>query len=257
MVHKLDIRWRRVLSFAARPLWGFCTSWFWGSAGNHKLLDCRWYALLLTRTVNTPLALCKAWGGTLDVTGRMLIAMAVRLVIEVGWRRCCLEDCWECLLFTGARSLGRAVQWSPMKPESWSVWLPLKSSSTCSCRWLHCDFENVPCEHPNCAARTQHANSSESSSWLTEASSRISLFMSWGGPKCRHHSKQFMYCCDCLLPWEFCLSGCCLDTDLCNRYLGFGNLWEVPMEGSHTSLYPAKDSATTHTRGVWVAPEFT
>jgi hypothetical protein len=39
-------------------------------------------------------------------------------VVEVGWRRCCLEDCWECLLFTGARSMGCAVQWSPMKPGS-------------------------------------------------------------------------------------------------------------------------------------------
>jgi hypothetical protein len=50
--------------------------------------------------------------------------------------------------------------------------------------------------------------------------------MSWGGPKCRHRSQQFMYCCDSWLPWKFCLSGCCLDTDL-------GKLWEVPMEGSH------------------------
>jgi hypothetical protein len=34
------------------------------------------------------------------------------IVIEVGWRRCCLKDCWECLLYTGARLMGRAVQWS-------------------------------------------------------------------------------------------------------------------------------------------------
>jgi hypothetical protein len=32
------------------------------------------------------------------------------------------------LLFTGARSMGRAVQWSLMKPESWSGWFPIKSS---------------------------------------------------------------------------------------------------------------------------------
>jgi hypothetical protein len=24
--------------------------------------------------------------------------------------RCCLKDCWECLLYTGACSMGRAVQ---------------------------------------------------------------------------------------------------------------------------------------------------
>jgi hypothetical protein len=62
--------------------------------------------------------------------------------VEVGWRRCCFKDCWECLLFTGARSMGRALQWSPMKPESWYGWFPLKSSPTYSYRWLHCDFQN-------------------------------------------------------------------------------------------------------------------
>jgi hypothetical protein len=40
--------------------------------------------------------------------------------------------------------------------------------------------------------------------------------------------------CDCWLPWKFCLSGCCLDTDLCNRYLGSDLVtWEIPMERSH------------------------
>jgi hypothetical protein len=29
------------------------------------------------------------------------------------------------LLFTEARSMGRAVRWSPMKPKSWSSWFPL------------------------------------------------------------------------------------------------------------------------------------
>jgi hypothetical protein len=28
------------------------------------------------------------------VTGRLFIAMAGRLVAEVGWQRCCLKDCW-------------------------------------------------------------------------------------------------------------------------------------------------------------------
>jgi hypothetical protein len=121
---------------------------FW-SRENHNLSDhypsqlilcCRWYALLLARTVSTQLALCEA----LDVTGRRLFAMSGRLAVEVGWRCCCLKDCWECLLFTDARSMGRDVQWSPMKPDSWFGWFPLKSSPTCSCRWLHCDLQNVP-----------------------------------------------------------------------------------------------------------------
>jgi hypothetical protein len=54
-------------------------------------------------------------------------------------------------------SLGRAVQWRPMKPDS---------SPICSCRWLHCDLQNVPHEHANCTAQTQRANWPESSSWL-------------------------------------------------------------------------------------------
>jgi hypothetical protein len=51
-----------------------------------------------------------------------------------------LERLLGVLFFTGARSMGRTVMWSPMKPERWSGWFPLKSSPTCSYRWLHCDL---------------------------------------------------------------------------------------------------------------------
>jgi hypothetical protein len=129
------------------------------------ILDTRYYIFFIDTHWNTPLALSEAWGGALDATGRLLIVMVGRLVVEVGRRRCCLKDCWECLLFTWARSMGRAVQWSPMKPESWPGCFPLKSSPTCSCRWLHCDLQNVPFKHPNCTARTQRANWPESSDW--------------------------------------------------------------------------------------------
>jgi hypothetical protein len=72
----------------------------------------------------TPLALCEAWSGALAVTGRLLISMAgdcsrsrlTALLLE--------KLLGVCLLFTGALSMGRAVQWSPMKPESWSGWFP-------------------------------------------------------------------------------------------------------------------------------------
>jgi hypothetical protein len=43
------------------------------------MFGCRWYALLLARTVSTQLALCGVESGALDVTGRRLIAMAGRL----------------------------------------------------------------------------------------------------------------------------------------------------------------------------------
>jgi hypothetical protein len=102
-----------------------------------------------------------------------------------------LERLLGVLLFTEARSMGRAVQWSPMKPESWSGWFPLKSSPTCSSRWLHCDLLSVPREHPNGTARTQRVNWFESSSWLKRLP-RIALLMPWGGPKCRHRSQQFL-----------------------------------------------------------------
>jgi hypothetical protein len=71
------------------------------------------------------------------------------------------------LLFTAARSMGRAVQWSPMKPDSWSGWFPIKSWPTCSCRWLHCDLQNVPRDHAKCTAGNVRANRSKASCWLT------------------------------------------------------------------------------------------
>jgi hypothetical protein len=74
--------------------------------------------------------------------------------------------------------MGGAVQWSLMKPESWSGWFPLKSSPTCSYRWLHCDFQKVPREHPNCTVRTLLAD------WSVSSKSKLlydwqSVSMSW------------------------------------------------------------------------------
>jgi hypothetical protein len=139
------------------------------------MFGCRWYAFLLTHckyTTRIMLSLRRSswcYWSAVDCDGRAT-------VVEVGWRRCCLEDCWECcssLVLTK----GRAVKWSLMKIESWSGWFPLKSSPTCSCRWLHYDLQNVPREHPNCTARTQRANWSESSSWLKRLP-RIFLLLS-------------------------------------------------------------------------------
>jgi hypothetical protein len=80
------------------------------------------------------------------------------------------------LLFTEARSMGRAVHWSPVKPESWSGWFPLKSSPTCSCPWLHCDLQNL----------TRELHYSKSTCYLvrvillTDLSSRLFFSMSRG-----------------------------------------------------------------------------
>jgi hypothetical protein len=133
--------------------------------GPQLMLGCGWYAPLLTRSVNTRLGLCGAWGGALDVgavsplvaeaVGDLWLmsadgaAMAGRVVVEVGWRRCCLETAEVRLLFTEARLVRRAVQWRPMKPESWSSWFLLKSLPTGSCRC--CGLQNVPREHAGCA----------------------------------------------------------------------------------------------------------
>jgi hypothetical protein len=141
------------------------------------MLGCRLYALLLTRSVYTQLALCDARGGApwcywsaVDCDGRAT-------VVEVGWRRCCLKNCWECLLFTGARSMGRAVQWNPMKPESELIRLvPLKSSPTCSRHWLHCDLQNVPRKHAKCTAGNYVLTGPRHLGyWLTELIHVVSL----------------------------------------------------------------------------------
>jgi hypothetical protein len=53
-----------------------------GAVSLQLMFGCRWYALLLARSVNTQLALCGAWSGAFDVTGRRLIAMAGRLQLK-------------------------------------------------------------------------------------------------------------------------------------------------------------------------------
>jgi hypothetical protein len=103
---------------------------------------------------------------------------------------------------------------------SWSGWFPLKSSPTCSSRWLHCYLQNVQREHANSTD-----GMSETSSWMKRIS-RIALLIPWGGPKCRNRLQQFLCYYDCWLPPQFCLSSCCFDTVL-------DNLWEVSMEGPH------------------------
>jgi hypothetical protein len=131
-------------------------------------IRCRWYALLLTRSVNTQLALCGAWSGApwcywsvVDCDDRATCSWSRLTALLVG-------RLLGVLLFTGASSMGRAVEWSPIKPEGWSGWFTLKSSPTCHCRWLHCDLQNVPREHTNCTAGTVRANRSEASWQLTE-----------------------------------------------------------------------------------------
>jgi hypothetical protein len=75
-------------------------------------------------------------------------------VVEVGWRRCCLEDCWECC-FSLELARWRCCS---VKPEIWSGWFPLKSSPTCSYRWLRLDLPNVTRKHANCTVRSQLPN---------------------------------------------------------------------------------------------------
>jgi hypothetical protein len=191
----------------------------WGGVAPQLILGCWWYAPLLTRSVNTQLALCEAWGGALDVTGRRLVAMVGRLAVGVGWQRCCFETAGNVLFFTEDRLVRRAVQWSPMKPESELVrlgWLKpdeagewagpagfhLKSLPTCSSRWLHCDFQSVPHEHADCTAGNVRANRSEASSWLRRPLCvLLRPSVTWGeipyvllsGPPRRHLLRSFLY----------------------------------------------------------------
>jgi hypothetical protein len=128
------------------------------------ILGCRWYALLLARSCKyTTCIMRSSWcyWSAVGCDSRFT-------VVEVCWRRCCLEDCWECCSSLRLARWGCAVQWSPMEPESWSGWFPLKFSTTCSYRWLHCDLQNVPREHPNCTAGTVRVIWSEVSWILTD-----------------------------------------------------------------------------------------
>jgi hypothetical protein len=115
-------------------------------------------------SVNTQLALCWApwcYWSAVDCDGRATCNWS-------GWRRCCLEDCWECcsslrLARSGVRF--SEARWS--QRVSWSGWFPLKSSLTSSCCWLNCDLQNVPREHAKCTPGNVRANQSEASCWLT------------------------------------------------------------------------------------------
>jgi hypothetical protein len=112
---------------------------------SHKMYSvARWYALLLTRSVNTQLVLCEAWCGAPWRYWSVVGCDGRATVVEVGWWRCCLETAGSVLALHWGSLGRRAVQWIPMNPESWSGWFPLKSSPTCSCRWLRCDLQNVP-----------------------------------------------------------------------------------------------------------------
>jgi hypothetical protein len=174
-----------------------------GAVSPQLMFVCRWYALLLARSVNTQLALCEAWSGALDVTGRLLMrwpgdCSSSRLMALL------LGTLLGMLLFTEARSMGRAVQWSPMKPESWSGWFWLKSSPTCSYCWLLWHLQNVPREHAICTAGTVRANRSEASSLLAgwtelrllrnclQADPSENTALPLDGPKWKHCSQQYM-----------------------------------------------------------------
>jgi hypothetical protein len=114
-------------------LWG-------GGIPSQLILCCRWCALLLTRSVNTQLALCGAGSGALDVTGcggratcswSRLTALLLGRLLGV-------------LLFTEARSMGRAVRWSQTIISFHTLYNSLDISSFCVIiSGLLPDFTNV------------------------------------------------------------------------------------------------------------------
>jgi hypothetical protein len=100
----------RILGYLDRSRYFFFQ--VWGVPTKCTRLKMVW--TLLTRSVNTQVALCEACGEALDVTGRLFIATAGRLVVEVGWRHCCLETAGSVLaLYWG--SLGEAC--CSVKPD--------------------------------------------------------------------------------------------------------------------------------------------
>jgi hypothetical protein len=84
------------------------------------------------------------------------------------------------LLCPEARSIGRAVQWSPMEPEGWSGRFPLKSSPACSYRcWLRLTERAVRTRELHCW--NVRANRSWTSSWLIRLPP-ILLLVPWDEP---------------------------------------------------------------------------
>jgi hypothetical protein len=131
------------------------------------------------------------------------------------------------LLFTEARSMGLAVQWSPMKPESWSGWFQLKSSPTCSCRCLHCELQNVPREHTNCTARNIHANRWEASWQLTDWTDPRRLVNCLEADPSVNTARNNSYIVAIVLRKLYLVTG-------------IPNMWEVSMGGSHTGIKHAE-----------------
>jgi hypothetical protein len=112
-------------------------------------------------------------------------------------------------------------------------------------------LQNVPREHAICSTGTVRANRSEASSllavWTQVKSSYFTTDGQWTELRrllnClevdpSENTARNNTCCFCWLPWKSCLSGSYLDTDLHKRYLvtGIPNMWEVSMEGSHTTI---------------------
>jgi hypothetical protein len=135
------------------------------------------------------------------------------------------------LLFTEARTMGRAVQWGPMKPESWSRWFPLPFADL-----LLLLVTLRLTERATRAAGTVRVNWSEASS-LQADWTELRRLLNWLEADPSENTARNNTCCVCWLPLKSCLSGCYLDTDLRKRCLviEIPNTWEVSMGGSHTS----------------------
>jgi hypothetical protein len=171
---------------------------------------------------------CSRCGGGIPVS----CGGSGRLVVEVGWRRCDgRESCgWGrltalllgrllgVLLFTEARLVRRAVQWRPMKPESWSGCFPLKSSSpTCSCCWFVTGLQNVPRAHADCTGGMCVLTGL----WYLADWSVFYVHVCCC-VKADQISKRLVTIPVLLRLLVTRLSSCFLDT-------GLGNLWEVPV----------------------------
>jgi hypothetical protein len=159
------------------------------------------------------------------------------------------------LLFTEARSMGRSVQWSPMKPESELIRLvPTKVFADLLLSLVTLRLT----ERATRTAGTVRFNRPEASCWLNWTLSRNyftsdsqSANMSWYRVplwdlrpdiiSCRNVLRRLLNCLEvdpsvkhCSYHGKSCLSGCYLDTDLRKRYLVTEvlNMWEDSMWGS-------------------------
>jgi hypothetical protein len=166
--------------------------------------------------------------------------MAGRLVVEVGWRRCCLEACWECCSWL------RLARWAVLFSEArWSQRVDLAGSHLSLFR--PAPVAGYIATYRTCCKNTRTAllemyvltGPKHLDNWLDWTNLRRLLSCLEADPSVNTAGNNTWIVAIVGYHGKSCLSGCYLDTDLRKRYLvtEVHNMWEFSMGGPHTTNY--------------------